>query len=187
MSFPVHTIETAPHDATETLQAMENRYGFIPNLAGVFAESPGAFKGLLSAMQAFDDDVLTLQPVERQIILIAVAVENSCNYCVAAHSMLANKSGLPRDQIDRLHRQESLDDARLDALRSFATEVVKCRGRIDQAQLDGFLAAGFTSGQVFEVLLGVSLKTLTNYANHIAKPPVNAQFREFLPDWEHAA
>ena len=37
------------------------------------------------------------------------------------------------------------------------------------------------------VIFGVALKTLTNYANHIAKPAVNEQFAAFLPKWSRAA
>lgn len=187
MPFQIHTPETAPEAARETLHAIEQRYGFLPNLAGVFAASPGAFNGLLSALKSNDDELLTLSPKERQVVQIAVSVENRCDYCTAAHSMLISSLGMPRDQIDRLHSQERLDDSRLDALRSFATEIVRKRGVVDDEMLEAFLAAGFGEDQVLEVLLAVSLKTLTNYANHIARPAVNPQFSEFLPDWASAA
>lgn len=187
MSFQVHTPKTAPESAKDTLKAIEDRYGFIPNLAGVFAESPGAFKGLLSALQAYDDEALTLEPLERQVVQIAVAVENRCHYCVAAHSMLANSMGLSVDQIERLQQQEPLTDDRLEALRLFTTMIVANRGWVEQGESDRFLAAGFTNGQVLEILQGVALKTLTNYANHVAKPEVNTQFSTFLPDWKDAA
>lgn len=187
MNFQLHTSESAPDGAKATLLAIEQRYGFIPNLAAVFAESPGAFQGLLGLIMAFDDDALTLEPLERQIVLLAAAVENRCDYCTAAHSMLASNMGVERDQIDRLQTQSSLADARLEALRLFTTDLVNSRGHIDPANLDAFLVSGFTNAQVFEVLLGIALKTLTNYANHIARPPVNAQFREFLPNWDQAA
>jgi hypothetical protein len=65
MNFPIHTIDTAPTDSQPALQAIEERYGFIPNLAAVFAESPGAFNALLGALKAYDDESLTLSPLER--------------------------------------------------------------------------------------------------------------------------
>ena len=42
--------------------------------------------------------------------------------------------------------------------------------------VDQFLAAGFTREQVLEVVAGVSVKTLSNYANHLLKTPVDPQF-----------
>lgn len=187
MSFQIHTPDTSPEDSKETLAAIETRYGFIPNLAGVFAESPGALRGLLGAIAAFDAESLSLTPAERQVVLISASAENRCDYCTAAHSMLASSLGIGRDQIDRLQQQLPVDDRRLEALRSFVTAVVRCRGSVDSVALSRFLEAGFTRAQVLEVLLGVALKTLTNYANHIARPDVNSQFSEFLPDWQDAA
>jgi len=187
MSFRVHTPDTAPESSRPALENIKARYGFIPNLAAVFAESPGAFNGLLAALQAYDDESLTLTPVERQVVLLAVSVQNRCEYCTAAHSMLIHMLGVGRDDVDALQRGGPLSDPKLQALRTFTEQVVTGRGIVDDASLRRFLDAGHTRGQVFEVLLGVALKTLTNYANHIARPPVNAQFERFLPPWDEAA
>lgn len=187
MNFPVHTIDTAPADSRPALEAIKQRYGFIPNLAGVFAESPGAFNGLLGALKAYDDESLTLTPVERQVVLLAVSVENRCDYCTAAHSMLANSLGLPRSDVDALQQGRALSDPKLEALRVFTRGLVASRGLVDDAALEQFVEAGYTRAQVLEVILGISVKTLTNYANHVANPPVNAQFKAFLPDWAAAA
>ena len=187
MTFQVHTIDTAPAASQQALAAVKTRYGFIPNLAAVFAESPGTFSALLSALAAYDDESLTLTPVERQVVLLAASVENRCEYCTAAHSMLAHSLGLDRHDIDALHEGRPIGDSRLEALRQFTQCLVANRGLIAQSALAEFLAAGFTRAQVLEVILGVSVKTLTNYANHVATPPVNEQFRAFLPKWAAAA
>jgi len=187
MQFPIHTIETAPPESRPALEAIRQRYGFIPNLAAVFAESPGAFSGLLGALKAYDDESLTLTPLERQIVLLAVSVVNRCEYCTAAHSMLAHSLGLARSDTDALQQGRKLADARSEILRRFTAALVANRGYVDGPALAEFLDAGFTKAQVLEVILGVSLKTLTNYANHVAKPPVNDEFAAFLPRWETAA
>lgn len=187
MTFSVHTIDTAPIDSQPALQAIEERYGFIPNLAAVFAESPGAFNALLGALKAYDDESLTLTPVERQVVLLSVSVENRCDYCTAAHSMLAHSLGLDREDIDALQQGREISDPNLEALRRFAQDLVVGRGIVDESAITSFFNGGFTKAQVFEVILGVSLKTLTNYANHVASPPVNEQFKAFLPEWDAAA
>lgn len=187
MTFQVHTIDTAPADSKPALETIEARYGFIPNLAAVFAESPGAFNALLGALKAYDDELLTLTPVERQVVLLSVSVENRCDYCTAAHSTLAHSLGLSREDIEALQQGRAMSDPKLEALRRFTTDLVVKRGFVDDAAIEGFLDSGFTRAQVFEVILGVSIKTLTNYANHVAKPPVNEQFTPFLPRWDSAA
>ena len=187
MNFRIHTIDTAPEKSRPALEAISERYGFIPNLAAAFAESPGAFNALLGALKAYDDESLILAPVERQVVLLTVSVENHCEYCTAAHGMLAHSLGIGRDDVRALQQGGAVSDSKLEALRQFTQALVANRGVVDDAALERFFDAGFTKGQVFEVVLGVSLKTLTNYANHIASPPVNEQFKAFLPEWDAAA
>ena len=187
MPFKVHTIETAPADARETLGTLAKNYGFVPNLAGAVAESPATLAALLGFMSAYDAKAMTLSPVERQVVLLAVSVKNKCEYCTAAHSMLASMNGLDRAEIDHLQQGRPLGDARLETLRRFGETIVDKRGWVSESDLETLFAAGFAKAQVFEVIFGVALKTLTNYANHVAKPPVNAQFAAFLPKWADAA
>jgi len=187
MNFQLHTTESAPPDSQAPLQAIRERYGFIPNLAAVFAEAPGAFRALLSALKAYDDESLTLTQLERQVVLLSTSVANRCDYCTAAHSMLAHSLGLAREDVMALQRGMPLGDAKLESLRRFTERLVENRGRIDDGSLGSFLEAGYTKAQILEVVQGISLKTLTNYANHIASPPINEQFRAFLPEWASAA
>jgi alkylhydroperoxidase family enzyme len=44
-----------------------------------------------------------------------------------------------------------------------------------------FFAAGYTQAQLFEVILGISYKTLSNYVNHIADAPLDNAF--FAGKW----
>lgn len=187
MTFRVHTPETAPAGAGDALIRIVQRYGFVPNLAGVFAESPASLNGLLGLMAAYDAPELTLSPVERQLVLLAVSVFNRCAYCTAAHSLLADMAGLDRIDIGRVQDGNPIDDARLEALRRFTETVVERRGWVADGDVARFLTAGFTQAQVLEVIFGVALKTLTNYANHLTRPPVNDRFAAYMPSWAEAA
>lgn len=187
MDFPTHTLETAPAGSREALAKIAQRYGFVPNLAGAFATSPGALAGLDAALETFDAPAMTLGAVERQVVLLAVSVQNRCEYCTAAHSMVATMSGLDRAEVDRLQQGLPLGDSRLEALRRFAEVVTETRGWPTEEDLQAFADAGFDEAAVLEVVFGVAVKTLTNYVNHIAKPAVNEQFAAFLPAWAQAA
>jgi uncharacterized peroxidase-related enzyme len=187
MSFQVHTVERAPAAARETLGKLVQSYGFLPNLAGAIAESSAVLTGLVGLMSAFDAQEMSLAPVERQVVLLAVSVKNKCEYCAAAHGMLAHIKGLDRDDVVRLQQGLALGNARLEALRRFAETIVENRGWVGEPYVQKFVDSGFTRAQVLEVVMGVALKTLTNYVNHIAKPPVNEQFAGFLPSWPKAA
>lgn len=187
MKFPIHTPETAPLGSRTALAEINKRYGFIPNLAGVFAQSPGAMNAMLGLLAAYDSPELKLSPIERQLVLLTTSVANRCSYCTAAHSMLLDKLGLARSDIDHIQQSEPVSDKKLESLRRFVLAVVSSQGWPGEKELALFSGAGYGEAEVLEVLLGIAAKTLTNYTNHIAQPPTNEQFSAYLPNWPKAA
>jgi uncharacterized peroxidase-related enzyme len=173
--YPILTDESAPESTRPLLQRTRQAFGFVPNLAGVLANAPAALEGMLDLVHVFDKTSFT--PLERQIVLIATSVENECHYCVAANSTLAAMAGASDAVLDAVRRGAPLADTRLEALRTFATAVTRTRGWVSEADVTAFLDAGFDGNQILEVILGVTLKTLTNYTNHVALTPVDTAFR----------
>lgn len=51
------------------------------------------------------------------------------------------------------------------------------RGHATEAEVETFLAAGYSRTQLFDVLVGVGMKTLSNYTNHIADTPLDVAFQ----------
>jgi len=67
-----------------------------------------------------------------------------------------------------------LPDARLEALHPFTALVVRNFGWVSDADVDAFIAAGFTGRNVLEVLLGAATKLMSNYTNHLVYTPLDA-------------
>lgn len=172
--FDVHTIDTVQADAAEMLGNIEKAYGFIPNLYGIFAESPTALKAYMTIGKIFDES--SFSATERQLIILATSRYNECDYCMAAHTIVAGMQKVPTDVIEAIRDDRPISDSRLEALRTFTTTVVDKRGWLAEEDVVAFLAAGFTKAQILEVILGVSFKTLSNYTNHIADTSVDPAF-----------
>jgi len=83
--FPQHTLETAPQETAEDLKAVEARFGFLPNIYGVLAESPATLRGYLSLSAILGES--SFSPPEQQLMLLCASIENGCDYCVAAHTL----------------------------------------------------------------------------------------------------
>ncbi|HEV7372166.1 carboxymuconolactone decarboxylase family protein [Arenibaculum sp.] len=167
--FPIHTCASAPEAARPQLDELRQRLGFVPNLLGVLAEAPAALDACLALDEAFART--SLGPAERQLVLVAVSRANDCAYCLSAHARAAERAGLPAGAIEAVRAGLPLTDRRLEALRRLADTIVRKRGRLDGADLSGFLDAGWSRAQVLEVLVGVALKTLGNYVDHLATLP----------------
>lgn len=173
--FTLHTTESAPEEARALLQGAQSTMGFVPNLYANLANAPAALEAYFGLSAQFDKT--SFNPVERQVVLLTASVENGCEFCVAAHSMIARKMAkVPDAVVDALRNKTALPDERLQALSSFTRAMVKERGWVTGAPLDAFLQAGFTHQQALEVVLGVTMKTLSNYANHLTGTQTNAEF-----------
>ncbi len=177
--FPTHSIDSAPAGSKDTLAMIEKNYGFLPNLAGKLAEAPTALNGFVTLAGIFSGKDTTLSALEQQIVLVAASAENGCDYCTAAHGMLAHNAGLSRDDVSAVQGGGRLSDPKQEALRAFTTLVVEKRGWASEDDIQAFLEAGYTQAQVLEVVIGVAVKTITNYVNHMTKPELNAQFAAF--------
>ncbi len=156
------------------LEGAEKAFGFVPNLIGTMAESPAATKGYLTIRQIFDET--SFSPTERQLVILAASRYNECHYCVAAHSVVAEMQKVPNDVIQAIRSDRPIGDPRLEALRTFTTAVVDKRGWVSEDDIEAFLEAGYAKEQILEVILGVSMKTLSNYVNHIAQTPLDTAF-----------
>ena len=177
--FSLHTSETAPDGAAPLFDAAKKNFGMVPNLYAVMAESPqllDAYQKVSALFQA-----TSLDAVERNIVWMAVNVEHECHYCVPAHTMIAKGSGVDDATIAALREARPLPNARHEALRRFTLQIVRDRGKVSDADVEAFLAAGYSKRQVLDVILGVSQKVMSNYVNHLAQTPIDAPFKAF--DW----
>jgi AhpD family alkylhydroperoxidase len=176
MSYTIHSSITAPEGAKEILAGAEKAYGFLPNLLGTMAEAPTLVKAYTTLSRIFEET--SFSATERQVVLLTVSSENRCEYCVAAHSVIAAVQKVPGEVVGAIRDGGPIPDAKLEALRRFTAAVVASRGRPAEADTSAFLAPGYGKQQVLEVVLGVGLKTLSNYTNHIAATPLDQAFHE---------
>jgi thioredoxin reductase (NADPH) len=172
--FVQHTEETAPPGARGSFERAQRAFGMTPNLVSTMAESPAVAKAYLDLHDSFACSSFT--PVEQQVVALSASFENGCEYCMAAESAVARMVRAGEAVVEALRNGTPLPDARLNALAAFTKAVVRKRGRVDDAAIITFMNEGFSKGQVLEVLLGVTKKTLSNYVNHIAETPVDPPF-----------
>lgn len=174
LSFKIHTAESAPEKSREILKQIQDKLGFIPNVVAEMAESPALLKGYWELSEAVK--LGSFSPVEREIVQLTISWLNDCGYCVAAHTTLGEKAGVPRDILRSIRADKPLKDVKQEALRLFVRNVMKRMGRPEESDLQAFYKAGYTPAQVMEVVLGISAKIMTNYVNLIAKTPLDKTF-----------
>lgn len=176
----LHTLDTAPEDSRPYIEKAIANNGYLPNLIGVLANAPVALETYLTVSGINSRASLSL--AEREVVQITAARIHGCDFCVAGHTAIwLRKAGQSVEAVRALHEGRPTGDAKLDAVAAFAAAVIARRGAVDDADLQAFLAAGYNQQQALEVVLGISLATLCNFANSLAGTPVNPQLQSFLP------
>lgn len=176
--LPIQSVESAHTDAQERLRTAEKANGFLPNLLGVLANAPTALETyqVVGAINGRN----SLSPAEREIVQITAATYNGCGFCVAGHTKLATKKlQLPQEFVDALRNTKALSDPKHNALAQFTLQVLEHRGQVPDEALEQLRAAGYGDAQAVDVVLGVSLATLCNYVNNLARTPINPELQAY--------
>jgi AhpD family alkylhydroperoxidase len=173
-SFPVHTIDSAPEGSKPALRQLQSAFGMLPNIAGAMSTSPVLINSLVGLFQNVHGGSFTEAQI--QAILLTDAVTNACAWAVAFHTALALKQGLDPEDVQAIREGRLPRDGKLAALSALAKTLIEKRGRLDDQDVDRFIAAGFGKDHALEVIAAVAASTITNYAGSVTKPPLEAAF-----------
>jgi alkylhydroperoxidase family enzyme len=177
MTFPVHSIETAPAASRPSLEALRSAFGFLPNIAGVLANSSVLVGGLVGLFGQVHGGGFSEPQI--QTVLLTNAVANRAAWPVAFHTFLAIDAGLDAADVDALREGGSPTNAALAALSTLARTLIDKRGRLDDQDIDAFLDSGFDRAQLLEVIAIVAASTITNYAANVGDPPLEPRFEPY--------
>lgn len=182
-TFTVHTIESAPAASQASLQALERGLGFVPNLAATMAEAPALVNGFVELRGTLARGVLS--PVEREIVAVAVSVENDCTYCVAAHSTFALMAGADHESVTDARAGNPPADAKLAALYTFARRIIGHRGHVTPEDIQDVLDGGYTRAAVLEAIAQIGHTTIANFTHNLSDAPLDDAFEPQV--WARAA
>jgi uncharacterized peroxidase-related enzyme len=172
------SIESAHKISSDIMNAANKGFGFIPNMYSLMANNPALLDSYTYSYQSFRANS-GFNPVEQEVILLSISYENECDYCMGAHSFVADKmSKVPEKVTNAIRNGEEIPDAKLAALSKFTREIVINRGRVSEEDVNCFLDAGFTKEQVLGVVTAIGIKTMSNYFNHLAGTLLDEAFSE---------
>jgi alkylhydroperoxidase family enzyme len=109
-----------------------------------------------------------------QAVLLTDAVTNACSWAVALHTALGLQAGLDPADVKAMRAGRSPSDKKLGALSTLARTLIEKRGRLDDQDVERFLAAGFGKDLLLEAITIVAASTITNYTGNVTNPPLEA-------------
>ncbi|MFP4263566.1 MAG: carboxymuconolactone decarboxylase family protein [Halomonas sp.] len=176
MQMAPRTLESADAKAKPLLEKANETLGFVPNMYAGMAKAPGVLSTYLHGYELFRNDS-GFTPPEQEVVFLTISRLNGCDYCMSAHSMLADKaSRVPAEVLEAIREDRPIPDERLAALAEFTRVMFESRGMPRQDEVEAFLEAGFEEPQVLQIVLALAVKTLSNYANHVNHPALDDAF-----------
>lgn len=176
ITLPLKTINDAEPEAKALLEGAKKKMGFVPNMYNAMANSPGL---LGTYMQGYTDfrEKSGFSSMEQEVIFLAISQANGCEYCMAAHSFLAEAaSGVPGDVTAAIRDGKQVPEMQLSALSVFARLMVTKRGLPSQSDVEAFLSVGYKEKDILEIIHAIAIKTISNYTNHIFHTEVDNIF-----------
>lgn len=164
-TIPPVSRDSADDATKEILDAVNEKMGMVPNIISTMAQSPAVANAYLGFSGALSEG--SLPASLREQIALTVGEANSCGYCVSAHTMLGKGAGLA-DECVLAAREAKASDPKATAALQFAKKVVDQRGAVSASEVAALRDAGYTDGEVGEIVANVALNLFTNYFNHVA-------------------
>lgn len=157
------TITDAPAASQALLRSVEKMLGSVPNLFRLVSNSPAALEGYLGLSGALGKGALNAATRER--VALAIANYNGCTYCNSAHTYIGKNLAKLDDAEIAANRAGRSTDAKANAAVAFAIKVAQARGRVGADDVAAVKAAGYSDGELVEIVGHVALNVLTNYVN----------------------
>lgn len=182
--FTYYDKENAPEKSQPLMEQSIAIFGMLPNMHRILAEAPASYEAYNTTYSLFTEST-GFSPLEAQIVLMTANYENRCHYCMAGHSWGMKAQNMPEDIIEDLREGRPLSDPKLEALRTFAKELLDSRGHVGDERLQAFLDAGYSKRHALEVLCGLSAKLISNFTNALAHTDVEGPLAQY--SWTHPA
>jgi len=160
----------------ELFEKTKKSLGFVPNMYEKMGHNPALLDCYTYAYNSFRAHS-GFTPVEQEVIFLSVAYENNCEYCMSAHSFVADvMSKVPKEITEAIRQGEVIPDSKLYALSRLTRLLTSNKGMVSQEEIDSFLASGYPASAVLGIIAGIGVKTMSNYSNHVTHPEVDNAF-----------
>jgi uncharacterized peroxidase-related enzyme len=176
--LPLLTIDQAPVEVQSSMKFVEDKTGYLPNLLRILANAPVALESYLTVGRI--NARASLNVAEREAVQITAAATHGCGFCVAGHTVAAyQRAKLDQETVQALRTLQPVTNPRIAAVADFTRAVIRSRGAVTDEELTQFRNAGFGDSAALEVILGVSLATLCNFANNLGQAPLNSELEPY--------
>ncbi len=163
-------VEDASQESQAVLEIVKKKLGRVPNMYKVMANSPAVLDAYVKLNGALSTGTIGSKMAE--MIALATAEQNTCSYCLSAHSFFGAKVGLTDEQIIEA-RKFSSQNEKMNAGLIFVKKMLVTPKEISSKDIEPLRQVGYTDGDILEIVANVIRNIFTNYINTISETEVD--------------
>ncbi|MDB6081544.1 MAG: hypothetical protein JWO53_816 [Chlamydiia bacterium] len=150
--------------------ALKKKMGLIPNIFLHMGNSPEILRAFIALSDLIETTSLSKELKTKLALVIAEA--NQCTYCLSAHTAIAKSMSINEEAIMQA-RNASASDKKTGAILRFAQSVVQKQGNVTDKEVQELKANNVSDQEICEIILIITLNTLTNYFNKVVNTDVD--------------
>lgn len=164
-----------PGEATgktkELFNGINNKLGMVPNMMKTMGNSATFLEAYLNLNATLGAGALGAKTGE--LIALAVAEVNGCDYCLSAHTYIGQNLVKIDAATLSSARTGNAADAKTAAILKFVKAVLATKGSVSDDDLAAVQSAGLSEGEIGEIIGHVALNVMTNYFNNTARTEID--------------
>lgn len=169
--MPRITPEKSPEGkAKDMLDAVNKKIGMTPNIYATMAKAPNVLEFALTGGGFLKQGTLPAS-LQEQIALTSAGY-NGCDYCASAHTLIGKGAGLSEAEATSALSAKSADP-RAQAALTFVKTLIEKRGRVSDSDYQAVKAAGYSEGEIIEIIAVTAFNTFTNYFNDVVETEID--------------
>ncbi len=176
--YPVPALQDLPADLRATIEAVQEKAGFVPNIFLALAHRPDEFRAFFAYHDAILERKGNLSKAEKEMIVVATSAANDCSYCVVAHGAILRvraKNPLIADQIAVNYRGAELEP-RQRAILAFALKVAERGAELEESDYQALRDHGLDDDDIWDVGAITAFFALSNRMAHLLHLKPNPEF-----------
>lgn len=176
--YPVPELSDLPEDIRNTMLAVQEKAGFIPNVFLTLAHRPDEFRAFFAYHDALMLRDSGLTKAEREMIVVATSGVNHCPYCVVAHGAILRihaKNPQIADQVATHHPSADIT-ARQKAMLDFAVKLARTPESMTESDYQALRDHGFSEEDIWDIGGITAFFALSNRMAHLIEMRPNDEF-----------
>ncbi len=167
MKTPSVNPESANAEQQILFERSKKENKMIPNMFRNMGNHPALLEAYMNGYSSFRSKS-DFTSAEQEVVLLTISAENNCDYCIEGHSIAADMmSKVPLAVTEAIRANTEIPEEKLNQLSVFTSIMVNKRGNPSEEDVTAFLNAGYKEYHILSIILAISIKTISNYTNHL--------------------